>query len=83
MSTIENQLVSFIKSALAKGDRAFIEDFATNGPIPGGADAANRYLLAVALNSVTPERFAEITGVSIPVAQHLKGWLDAGTRTQA
>ena len=80
MSQIENQLVSFIKSALSNGDKTFIEDFVKNGPIPGGADGASRYLLAVAMNDVSPERLAEIAGVSIPVAQHLKGWLDAGTR---
>lgn len=80
MSKIQEQLVSFIRSSLATGDKALMNDFVKGGPIPGGEDGANRYLLAVALIDVSAVRLAEIAGISVPVAQHLKGWLDAGTR---
>jgi hypothetical protein len=50
MSQIQSPLLSFIKSALSNGDTAFIDDFVKNGPVPGSADDANSYLLAVALN---------------------------------
>lgn len=80
MPTMENQLIAFVKSALAQGDRAFVDDFVKNGPIPGGVDGASRYLLAVALNTISPERLAEVSGVSVPVATYLKNWLEDGTR---
>jgi hypothetical protein len=80
MSNVENQLVAFIKSALANGDEKFVSDFVHNGPIPGGEDGANRYLLAVALSEVSAADLAKITGASAAVASHLKTWLDAGTR---
>jgi hypothetical protein len=79
MSNIENQLVSFIKSALANGDQEFVSDFVRNGPIPGGEDAANRYILAVAMSDVSADGLAKFTGTSPAVAAHLKSWLDAGT----
>lgn len=80
MSNVENQLVSFIKSALADGDQKFVSNFVSNGPIPGGENAANRYLLAVAMSDVSTDGLAELTGTSPAVAAHLKSWLDAGTR---
>jgi hypothetical protein len=79
MSNIENQLVSFIKSALANGDQEFVSDFVCNGPIPRGQDAANRYLLAVSMSDVSADELAKFTGTSPAVAAHLKSWLDAGT----
>ena len=79
--SIEEQLVSFIASTLSKGNAALVDDFVVNGPIPGGSDAAYRYLLAVALRNITAHEFAGITGVSEDVAQRLLAWLDAGTRS--
>lgn len=78
--SIENQAVEFIASTLASADNAFVEDFVTNGPIPGGRDGGCRYLLAVAMRNISAPDFAKQTGVSLDTAQHLLGWLYAGTR---
>ncbi|MHC5195080.1 hypothetical protein ACYSUW_15095 [Pseudomonas frederiksbergensis] len=77
---IENQLIDFIASSLATADTAFVDDFVSNGPIPGGVDGANRYLLAVAMRDVAAPEFAISTGVSQDVAESLLAWLKAGTR---
>lgn len=78
--SIENQLIDFIASALAEADHAFMDDFVLNGPIPGGPDAANRYLLAVAMRNIPAAEFAVSTGVSHAAAEKLLAWLGAGTR---
>ncbi|HBO2935375.1 TPA: hypothetical protein L4R50_000371 [Pseudomonas aeruginosa] len=79
--SIESQLVEMIASSLACADKEFVKDFVENGPIPGGVDGANRYLLAVAMRNVSAPDFAASTGVSQEVAQSLLDWLSAGTRT--
>jgi hypothetical protein len=76
---IENQFITIISSALSSADDAFVEDFVTNGPIPGGRDGGSRYLLAVAMRDITASQLADITGVSLAVAQNLLRWLNAGT----
>jgi hypothetical protein len=43
---IENQFIAVMSSALSSVDDAFVEDFVTNGPIPGGRDGGSRYLPA-------------------------------------
>lgn len=78
--TVSSQLVEFIASALADADASFVDDFVQNGPIPGGADGAYRYLLAVALRKVSAAEFATQTGVSEAVAERLLAWLESGTR---
>lgn len=78
--SIENQLVDYIASTLTNADAAFVEDFVTNGPIPGGREGGSRYLLAVAMRNVSAEQFASLTGVSVDVAQSSLNWLEAGTR---
>lgn len=80
MTSIEQQLVTFIRSALANADTCFMDDFVTNGPIPGGRDASTRYLLAVALSDVAPAALAGLSGVSQDAAEFFKKWLEAGTR---
>ena len=60
--SIETQMIEFIAASLAEADNAFVEDFVTNGPIPGGQDGGSRYLLAVALRKVSAEQFSELTG---------------------
>jgi hypothetical protein len=77
---VEAQLIEFIRTSLKTADAAFVEDFVSNGPIPGGKDGGTRYLLAVALHEVNAEKLAAIAGISLPTAQHLKTWLDRGTR---
>ena len=81
--THDAHLISFIRSSLLAADTAFIDDFVSNGPIPGGANGAARYLLAVALHDVDPTKLASICGVSLDTAQYLKDWLDSGTRCQS
>ncbi len=78
--SIEDTLVAAISTALSTADKEFVEDFVTNGPIPGGRDGGSRYLLAIAMRSVSASQFAGMTGVSPAVAQNLLHWLDAGTR---
>ena len=78
--SIANQLVDFIAASLADADAAFVDDFVQNGPIPGGAEGAYRYLLAVALRKKTAPELAAETGVSEAVAGRLLEWLEKGTK---
>ncbi len=77
----EQNMSDFVAKSLIKFDEPLIESFINGGAIPGGVEGANRYLLAMALRDISPEKLATITSISLPLAEHLTKWLDAGTRS--